>query len=182
MRSFEKIYSLSTENHGLVTTTAATKLGVYRKDLSRWVKTGRLMKIGHGVYRVTLYPHSEEDAFAIAVIKLGPKAYLCGESVLALLDLAPTNPRYFHVAVFGRSRRRIGDDCKVEIRHQPYMPMTYEGIPIERPIDAIRGCIGKIMQERLEFAANEAYRRGFICNDEKEELIKEIKHDEQTSA
>ena len=176
MNLFDSVYSLATENHGIVTLTGATRLGVHRKDMSRWVKSGRLRRIGHGVYRVTQYPSSPEDQYAIAVASMGPKAYLCGESVLALLDLAPTNPRYFHIAVNGRLRRNVGDDIKLEIRSGSYIPMNHDGIPIERPIDAIRALIGKMMPERLEVAAREAYRKGLAYKESTDDLIKEIRN------
>ena len=38
---FEELYSLSTENHGIIT-AAARKMHVRSKDLVRWVKSGRL--------------------------------------------------------------------------------------------------------------------------------------------
>lgn len=150
--------------------------GILRKDLARWVKSGRLAKVGYGVYRVVQYPMSPDDAYAIAVASCGPKAYLCGESVIALYNLAPTNPRYIHVAVPVRCRRKISDDYRIEIRRDGYQPMSYEGIPVECPIDAIRGCIGKMMPERLEEAVNEACRRGLVYGEAKDRLMKEILH------
>lgn len=176
MNFFDAIYSLSTENHGIVTLSAATALGVHRKDMTRWVKSGRIRRVGHGVYRVNQYPSSPDDPFAIAVASLGPRAYLCGESVLALLDLAPTNPRYFHVAVNGKMRRKVDDNIKVETRRYSYTPMNYEGIPVEKPIDAIRSLIGKMMPDRLVAAAHEASRKGYAYKEDAEELIKEIQH------
>ena len=174
MNSFDRLYSLCTENHGIVTTARATANGILRKDLARWVKSGRLAKVGYGVYRVVQYPTSPEDAFAIAVASCGPKAYLCGESVIELFNLAPTNPRYIQVAVPVRCRRKVSDDYKIEIRRDGYKPMNHEGIPVEKPIDAIRGCIGAMMPERLEAAVEEAYRRGLVYGDAKDELIEEI--------
>ena len=176
MNLFDKIYSLSTENHGIVTLSAAIALGVHRKDMTRWVNSGRLRRVGHGVYRVNQYPSSPDDAFAIAVANLGPRAYLCGESVLALLNLAPTNPRFFHVAVNGRVRRRVDCNIKVEIRGSSYMPMNYEGIPVEKPVDAIRSLIGRMMPDRLESAAHEAYRKGLSYREDTDALIREIRH------
>ena len=176
MNSFDRLYSICTENHGIVTTAMASADGIFRKDLARWVKSGRLAKVGYGVYRVVQYPTSPDDAFAIAVASCGPKAYLCGESVIALFNLAPTNPRYIHVAVPGRCRRKVADGYKVEIRHQGYTPMNHEGIPVEKPADAIRSCIGKMMPERLEAAVDEAFRRGLVYDETKGELIREIRH------
>lgn len=177
MNLFEKVYSLCTENHGLVTSSQTTALGVSRSEMARWTRAGRLARVGHGVYRVTQYPVSGEDAFAVAVAGLGRHAYLCGESVLALFDLAPTNPRFIHVAVPGRCRRRVDDGVKVERGSPGYEADIHDGMPVERPADAIRRCIGRIMPERLESAASEAFRRGLVAAAaERDALLEEIRH------
>ena len=61
--------------------------GIASKDLARWVRIGRFVKYGNGVYKATQYPSSEEDPYAIAVAQCGKGAYLCGESVIGLLRL-----------------------------------------------------------------------------------------------
>lgn len=171
---FEDIYSLSTENHGIVFSADAKKFGVRDKDLSRWVKIGRLMKVGHGVYRTLHYPISDEDPYAIAVACAGKKAYLCGESVIGLLKLAPTNPGIFHVAVPAKIHRKLPDNCVVEVHSPDYVPMVRDGIPMQRPEDAIGECLGKMMPERLKDAADEAYRLGLVAKASHESLLEEI--------
>lgn len=177
MSLFEKVYSLCTENHGLVTSFEATALGVSRSEMARWTRAGRLTKVGHGIYRVTQYPISDEDAFAVAVACLGRHAYLCGESVLALFDLAPTNPRFIHVAITGRCRRKVADGIRVERGAPGYVAAVRNGMPVEHPADAIRRCIGRLMPERLEAAAEEAYRRGLVTTSAmRDALLEEIRH------
>lgn len=171
---YDGIYSLSTQNHGLVSAAEAKNLGAKGKDLNRWVKIGRLVRVGYGVYRTLQYPFSEDDAYANAVACAGPKAYLCGESVLGLLRLAPTNPRIIHVAVPARLRRAIPENCRIEIHPKGYVPATKDGIPIQRAEDAIRECLGKMMPERLKAAADEAYRLGLVAKASHESLLEEI--------
>lgn len=174
--NFEDVYSLSTENHGLVTYSAALDLGVKGKDLARWVKIGRMIKIGHGVYRTTQYPFSEDDQFANAVALAGPKAYLCGESVIAYLKLSSSvDVRTIRVAVPVRCRRRLPLSIVIEIRSPGYQPMNYNGVMIEKPVDAIRSCIGTMMSDRLYEAAEEAYRTGKLYKEEFELLSTEIR-------
>lgn len=172
---YDSVYSISTENHGLVTSAAAKEVGAKDKDLARWVKIGRMIKIGHGVYRILQYPFSEDDVYANAVACAGPKAYLFGESVIGLLRLAPTNPKIIHIAVPVRSRRRLPASCKVHIQPSGYTPTIRDGIPIQKPVDAIRSCLGVMMPERLEAAANEAYRTGLLFKEDLQRLVNEIK-------
>ena len=91
MNQFNLAYSIATENHGILTAAEARRNGIASKTLARWVRIGRFVKCGNGVYRATQYPFSEEDQYAIAVAQCGKEAYLCGESVLGLLRLMPVN-------------------------------------------------------------------------------------------
>ena len=175
---FEKIYSLSTENHGLVFSSDARALGARNRDFTRWVHIGRMIRIGHGVYRTLHYPFSEEDAYANAVACVGKRAYLCGESVLGLLNLAPTNPRVFHIAVPARIHRKLPDNCIVEIHCKDYEPIIRNGIPMQHPSDAIVSCIGKIMPNRLHQATAEAFRQGLITEKAKDAIENEIQKHE----
>ena len=172
---YDSIYSISTENHGLVTSAAAKEVGAKDKDLARWVKIGRMIKIGHGVYRTLQYPFSEDDVYANAVACAGAKAYLFGESVIGLLRLAPTNPKIIHIAVPVRSRRQLPASCKVHIQPAGYTPAIRDGIPIQKPADAIRSCLGVMMPERLESATDEAYRTGLLFKTDYQQLMEEIK-------
>ena len=173
MAAYDDIYSISTENHGIVTTRDACRLGVRTKDIARWVKMGRLIRVGYGVYRTSQYPSSEEDSYAIAVAECGPEAYLYGESVLGLHRLTTTSANFVSVAVPRRMRRSLPSSYII-VREKPgYVPANKDGIPCQRVADAIRACIGRMMPERLEQATNAAVAEGLITEDE----LKDIKRD-----
>ena len=149
---------------------------VHSKDLVRWVKLGRLIHIGYGVYRTTQYPPSSEDQFAAAVEEVGASAYLCGESVLALHGLAETNANYIHIASPVRVRRRLPSNYVVTKGAKGYKPEKVRGIRSQSVADAIRSCKGLMMADRLENAANEAYRLGLLDKSECASIVKELYH------
>lgn len=174
MAAYDDIYSLSTENHGIVTTRDARGLGVRSKDIVRWVKMGRLIKVGFGVYRTSQYPMSEDDPYAVAVAECGPGSYLYGESVLGLHRLTATNANFISVAVPGRIRRSLPDSYVI-VREKPgYVPSNENGIPCQHVADAIRSCIGHMMPERLEQAASVAFAKGLVTEEELKDLRKDI--------
>ena len=94
MKNFEALYDLAEGNFGLVSFAQAKSIGISIRELDRWRKKGWIEKPARGVYRVSRFPTSECDPYAIAVESVGCDAYLHGESVLALLHLAPTNPTW----------------------------------------------------------------------------------------
>ena len=104
MKLFDLAYSIATENHGILTAAEARANGIASKDLARWVRIGRFVKYGNGVYKATQYPYSEDDPYAVAVAQCGKGAYLCGESVIGLLRLMPVSIDRIHVRTPHRLR------------------------------------------------------------------------------
>lgn len=171
---FDTAYSISTENHGILTAFEARKNGIASKDLARWVKIGRFIKLGNGVYKSTQYPSSEDDPYAIAVAQCGRGAYLCGESVLGFLRLMPTSVDRINVRIPRRLRRRLPDGYVVSVGKLDYKPININGVMCQKPVDAIRACFGIVMSERLVQASESAYTNGYIDKSELERLKKEI--------
>ena len=178
MSFFDTAYSISTENHGILTAFAARENGISSKDLARWVKIGRFIKLGNGVYKSSQYPSSEEDPYAIAVAQCGRGAYLYGESVLGFLRLMPTTIDRIYIKIPRRIRRHLPHGYIVSTGKRGYTPICINGVMCEKPIDAIRRCIGVQMGDRLLQAAQSTYRFGYIDKSELNQLQKEILNDQ----
>ena len=174
MSKYEEIYEVAADNYGIVTREEAASMGVSDKDLSRRAADGRLIRIGHGVYRIKHHVPGNLDPYAESVALAGPGAYLYGESVLAMLALCPTNPAKMYVGTPRRIRRRLPRGMKVVQRKGVADVTEYEGIPSQTVGAAIRSCMGKIMPDRLREAVREARRQGLLRKDEAEKLDEEV--------
>lgn len=172
MTYYDDIYEIAVDNYGLITSAEAKEVGVSDQDMSMLAKRGRLEKRGHGVYKLTRYVPTPYDAYAEAVILVGPRAYLYGESVIAMLGLAPTNPSRVFVATPARIRKHLPEYI-VLIKDNGKVT-HYEGIASQSTYDAIRACRKTMMPERLEDATREAERQGYITNKQAVELLKEL--------
>lgn len=169
MTHFDDIYEIASDNYGLVTTAEAQDLGISKAEIKRWVDTGRLIWRGHGLYKLTRYTPTEHDRYAEAVALVGSDAYLYGESVLAMHNLALVNPARITVATKRRVRKKLPDWVKV-IPVKSGENTTYEGIPSQSVADAIRECEHVVMNSRLLDAVEEAKREGLINPSEYAEL------------
>lgn len=174
MRKFQEIREVATGNFGLVTSMQTRELGVSSFQLARWVKMGWLEKSARGVYRVSDYPSSEYDAFAVAVESVGTEAMICGESVLGMLMLTDTNPTWIHVGTSKRKRRTLSDAIRIEELPISEEPEYYEGVRCQSVAHAIRFCIGRVMPERLREAVDNGCRNGYLMQDEARILKREI--------
>lgn len=171
MTKYDNIFEIAADNHGLITSTQARGIGVTNNELVQYARRGTLERVGQGVYRLFRYIPDPLDTYALAVALAGPEARLCGESVIAMLDLAPTNPARVHVAVPGRVRRKLPAWLAVERDAGDEQAAVYEGIP-SQPVDlAILSCRGKMMGDRLVEAVGNARARGYISRARAQELM-----------
>ena len=86
----------------------------------------------HGQVRAS----ESSDTYAWAVMSVGPGALLYGESVIAMLNLAPTNPTRMFAATPRRTRRKLPNSIKVEWLRGIKPTATYNGIPCQSAQDA----------------------------------------------
>ncbi len=171
MNSFNKLYDTAIGNYGIVTSAEAKDLGISNMALVQLARRGKLIHLRRGVYRLAQYVPTEFDDYAQAVISVGEKAFLFGESVIALLKLAPTNPTFVYVASPSRSRRRLPQNIILRSSPADYAPIQIQGIPCQRLADAIRAACETVAPERLCAAAKEAYRIGYLKEREAKDLV-----------
>lgn len=100
----------------------------------------------------------------------GERAYLYGESVIALLGLAPTDPTRMWVASPDRVRRGIGDGVTVLGMRPEARIDYYDGVRCQHVADAIVAAAPRIGADRALDAAAAACREGHITKSELEEL------------
>jgi predicted transcriptional regulator of viral defense system len=174
MTFYDDIYEVAADNYGLITSAQAKEMGISDKEMSRLASDGRLRRIGHGLYKIKHYIPSPNDPYAEAVALVGKNAYLWGESVIAMQELAPTNPTYICIATPSRVRKTLSSGIRVMPHDKTKKITHYEGIPSQSIPDAILSARGKMMTERLEAAAIEARRNGLITEKEKLALLKEL--------
>ncbi len=174
MSLYDRIYDIAADNYGLITSIEAKEVGASDKELSRLASDGRLERIGRGVYRVKHHVSEPYDQYAEAVALVGPDAYLFGESVIAMLDLAPTNPQRITVASPRRVRRNLPSWLRVVKRTEDDPTTIYEGIPSQSVYDAITSCRGKMMRDRLLDAIAVAKAKGYLTRAEESALIEQL--------
>ena len=173
MAHFDDIYELAVDNYGLITSAEAKNLGVAKSELNRWVGMGRLLKRGHGVYKLVRYVPTEYDRYAEAVALVGDGSFLFGEAVLAMHGLALANPRHISVGTTKRVRRELPEWVQ-PVTVSGKTVTSYEGIPSQSLAEAILECRGMVMGERSKSAVEDARREGLITKDEFEHLRKEL--------
>ncbi|QDQ98331.1 type IV toxin-antitoxin system AbiEi family antitoxin domain-containing protein [Tomitella fengzijianii] len=160
------VREIALDHYGYVTTKAAGEAGVPARELPKLAARGGLENIAYGLYRVPDIPPTPYDQFAEALLRAGGEAYLHGESVLALFDLADVNPLRIKVAV--RRRTRPALPPFMELTHVSTEERTtfYEGLAAQPVADAILECRGRIETRRLLDAVAQARSKGLLTTTE----------------
>lgn len=174
MAHFDEIYDIAADGYGIVTAAQAQEAGITTGELSRWCADGRLLRRGHGVYKLARWVPTPYDAYAEAVALVGEGAYLHGESVLAMHGLALVDPRAIEVATPKRVRRRLPAWVEPVPALKGERTTHYEGIPSQYVADAIVACTGSVMSGRLFEAAKQARSEGLVTAAEYRKLEKEL--------
>ena len=174
MTHFDDIYEIAADGHGIVTAAQARESGVTTGEMARWCNDGRLVRRGHGVYKLARWVPTSCDSFAEAVALAGDGAYLWGDAVLSMHGLALVDPAAVTVAVPRRVRRRLPAWVRLVPAPQGRSSTLYEGIPSQSVADALRVCSGAVMPERLLEAADEARSKGLVTEKEYRALKKEL--------
>ncbi|NPD32987.1 hypothetical protein HLV35_06895 [Eggerthellaceae bacterium zg-997] len=173
MAYYDDIYEIAADNYGIFTRADAQSMGISDKELSRITASGRLVRLGHGVYRVKHHIPEKNSPYAESVAIVGEGAYLYGESVIAMHELAPTNPADIYVGCPRRIRRNLPTGLTVIHTHSDHLT-TYQGIPSHTIPEAIRACAQTMMRSRLIEAVRVARNKGLINATEERELLEDL--------
>lgn len=126
-----KLYEIAEPQRGYFTSAQAAQAGFSRKLLWHYQKTGALLRIRHGIYRLARFPASAFEDLFVAWLRCGPKSAISHESALALYELSDVLPGEVHVTVpRTASRRREGIRLHTrrlrpgEIAHREGLPVT----------------------------------------------------------
>lgn len=130
MTAYEKIWDVAEDNHGVITSAQASKLGVGPKSMVSMAMNGRLERIGHGVYRLEKHVPGPFDEYAAAVALAGESAFVRGASALMMRGLIPFDPAKMYLGVTGRFRRNLPGGYDVKVVKNPQLEMI-EGIRVE---------------------------------------------------
>jgi len=176
MTYFDAIYDQAADNYGLITSAEARVLGVPNIDLVKMARRGKLNRVGHGVYRLARYSPTVFNKYAEAVALVGRGAYVYGESVLAMHDLALVNPMMITIATPARLRKKLPPYIAAVPADSRTEVTQYECVPSQSVADAIRTCRPIVMSERLLPAIEEARRQGLVSESEAKALKRELRN------
>ena len=169
----QDLWEIAAENHGIVTTRQAEDAGVPGVEVRKLTARGALTRMGHGVYRHIGVPADEWTELAATLACVGEDAFLEGDTVLAMFNLALVNPPKIFVGTPHRRRTAPPRHTIVAVRPRVTEDdlTTYEGLRCVTVRRALIDGIPHLLGERVLEAVADAQRRGLIDKLEADEIV-----------
>jgi predicted transcriptional regulator of viral defense system len=163
----QTVREIALDQYGYVTTRDAADAGVPAVELRKLAARGALTNVAYGLYRLADARPTEYDQFAEALLRVGDGAYLRGDAVLALHQLALVIPRRIRVGAPRRVRAALPEFIDLREEAAPSEDLTiYEGLRATTVARALLDCRGQVMTERLLDAAKQAKAEGLLTGRE----------------
>lgn len=164
---YNQLYEIAEGQAGYFTASQAGKVGFSWERLSMNVKTGKFLRITHGVYRLAHFPASSFEDIFVAWLKTGQSSIISHESALLVYDLSDVLPAEIHVIVpRTASRRRKGIRMHTNLL-RPDEIAAREGLPVTTVARTIADVAAShLAEEQVRLAIREALDRGLVTPEE----------------
>jgi predicted transcriptional regulator of viral defense system len=166
----EGLFETATEQAGYFTTGQALRHGFSSPLITYHSKSGRFVRVAHGIYRLRDYPSSPMEHLIAAWLRLAPDAVVSHDSALDVLGLSDIIPDQIHLSV-PRSRRRLTRQPGVTI-HTTKKPLdgteviSRDGVRLTAPARTIVDVAESgIAPDQVVKATREAVDRGLTTPD-----------------
>lgn len=163
------LFSTAMEQGGYFTAKQAIQAGYGYPHLEYHESAGNFERAGHGLYRLTTLPHTENDEYVRLALwsrdrKDTPQAVVSYETALTLHELSDLLPAAIHLTVPVRFRKAPPVGC---VLHKAELsPGDIEeriGFRVTTPLRTLLdAATGGVSQEELQKAVREALSRGLV--------------------
>lgn len=171
--SYDQLYRIAERQGGYFTARQAQQSALSRPLLSHHVKTGRFVRVKHGIYRLAQFPESPYSDLFVATLETGSRGVLSHETALALYELSDNIPSQIHITVpQTASRRHPG--LKLHTKQlSPDEITARNGLDVTTVQRTLADVIaGDMAEEQAQLAVQQALERGLVS---KRALVKYAK-------
>lgn len=163
MSNIQELYQIAEAQAGYFTTAQARQAGFSYPLLAHYVKSGRILRIRRGVYRLAHFPEMPHADLYIAWLSAGPKAVISHESALLLYGLTDLLPAEIHLTVPRTASRRL-PGVRFHTSHlEPEEVTGRQGLPVTTLPRTLSDLIRSgVADEWIAQAVQQALERGLV--------------------
>ncbi len=156
--AWARVREFAARQHGLIARRQLDELGLARRVVESWERSGRLLSVHRGVYAIGQARLSQHGRWMAAVLVAGPQAVLSHLSAAALWGMLEADPVVIHVMCSARRLRHDGIRTH-STRHLPHHDVRIrERIPVTSPERTFLDIAAMVGERRLRGALRVAER------------------------
>lgn len=161
------LYAYADAQAGYVTTAQAAMAGYSPQLLQKYLANGRMIRVGHGIYRLVHFPATEEEDLVVYWLWSRFEGVFSHETALARHDLSDLLPRDVEMTVpaHWRSRRlRVPEGLRLHYADLSPLDRTWHGpVPITSPARSVNDAAAAgVSPEHVERAIHQGLARGLF--------------------
>lgn len=164
---WDELYQLARPQQGYFTLAQAREAGYSPQVLEYHLRKGRLERVGHGLYRLALYPPGELEHLVPPWLWSERQGVYSHETALALHGLSDVLPAQLHLSVPAGWRTRRLRVPPIVMLHYQDVPAEqrawFGGVPATAPLRTLADCLrNHLPPDLLLQAAGEGLERGLF--------------------
>ncbi|MCU0661758.1 MAG: type IV toxin-antitoxin system AbiEi family antitoxin domain-containing protein [Myxococcota bacterium] len=178
--NWDQLYETAAAQEGLLTTQQAAQAGYSPQLLVHYVRTGKLLRVQRGIYRLVHFPAGDHEDLVAAWLWSEMAGVASHETALSLHGLSDVLPSRLHLTLpLAWKRRRFRVPPEVVLHHGDIPPEDrawFGAVPMTNPRRTLIDCArGDLSPELLRQAARSALARGLVAADELAEVAEALK-------
>jgi predicted transcriptional regulator of viral defense system len=168
---WNRLYEIAASQEGLFTTQQAAAAGYSPQLLVHHVRSGRIVRIRRGIYRLVHFPAGEHEELVAAWLWSEQAGIVSHQIALALHELSDALPAHVHLTLpsaWRRRRFRVPPDVMLHHADVPPEDRSWFGaVPTTNPRRTLNDCArAGLSPELLQQATRQALRRGLVTRAE----------------
>ena len=173
--NWDRLFDFALGQDGHFTTEQAAEAGYSPQLLIKYIKSGRIIRVMRGIYRVVHFPAGEHEELTTLWLWAERAGVFSHETALYLHQLSDVLPRQVHLTLpveWSKRRLRVPKGLVLYYAEVPKRERVDLGaIPITTAWRTLTDCISAhVSPELTEQAVHQARTRGLIDKDELKRL------------
>jgi len=167
---WDSLYAVAEAQDGQFTTAQAAEAGYSPQLLTKYLKSGRIVRTTRGVYRLVHFPAGEHEDLVTIWLWSQQQGVFSHETALMLHALSDALPSTIHLTLphAWRHRRLRTPHPRLVLHHADVGPLAWSGaIPITTAARTVIDCAAAaVAPDLVEQALREGLARGLFQADE----------------
>lgn len=169
--NWSRLFEVAAVQEGLFTAQQAAAAGYSLQLLVHHVRSGRIVRVRRGIYRLVHFPAGEHEELVTAWLWSEQAGVVSHQIALALHELSDVLPAHVHLTLpsaWRRRRFRVPPDVMLHHGDVPPEDRSWFGaVPTTNPRRTLNDCArAGLSPDLLQQATQQALRRGIVAKAE----------------